>query len=70
MGGHYSDVNLSSVLYTHRIDDDDHIKLKVWSAPGRTKPGFEEAMKQSFRTAHKGESFGPSCKFLIGAPVQ
>ena len=59
-GGHYADINLSSVLFTHRIDDESHVKLQVWSAPGLTKPLFEEAMKQKFRPAKKGESFGPS----------
>ncbi|KAI8992732.1 glycosyl hydrolases family 38 N-terminal domain-containing protein [Trametes punicea] len=59
-GGHFSDVNLSSVLYVHRIDNQENIKLEVWSAPGLSKPSFEEAMKQKFRPAKKGESFGPS----------
>ncbi|KAK0458541.1 glycoside hydrolase family 38 protein [Desarmillaria tabescens] len=59
-GGHYSDMNLSSVLFTHRVDNDTHVKLQVWSAPGLTKPTFKEAMKQDFRPARKGDSFGPS----------
>ncbi|TFK83854.1 glycoside hydrolase family 38 protein [Polyporus arcularius HHB13444] len=59
-GGHFADVNLSSVLFTHRIDNKEHVKLEVWSAPGLSKPTFEEAMKQKFRPASKGESFGPS----------
>ena len=61
-GGHFADVNLSSVLFTHRLDNQEHVKLEVWSAPGLTKPSFEEAMKQKFRPAKKGESFGPSCE--------
>ena len=52
-GGRYSDVNLSSILFTHCIDNDDHVKLQVWSAPGTSKPTFEEAMKQRFRPAKK-----------------
>lgn len=28
-GGHYSDVNLSSILFTHRIDNAEHVKLQV-----------------------------------------
>ena len=28
-GGRYSDLNLASVLYTHRLDDQEHVKLKV-----------------------------------------
>ncbi|KAI0319402.1 glycoside hydrolase family 38 protein [Amylostereum chailletii] len=59
-GGHFSNVNLSSLLYTQRIDDQDHIKLEVWSAPGLSKPSFQEAMKQDYKPAKKGDSYGPS----------
>ncbi|KAF7980211.1 hypothetical protein HWV62_39313 [Athelia sp. TMB] len=63
-GGHFSDVNLSHVLYTHRLDGPEYIKLQVWSAPGLTKPTFDEAMKalkeKKFKPAKKGDSFGPS----------
>ncbi|EGN94808.1 glycoside hydrolase family 38 protein [Serpula lacrymans var. lacrymans S7.3] len=59
-GGHFSDVNLSSVLFTHRLDAPEYVKLQVWSAPGLTKPFFEEATKQKFKPAKKGDSFGPS----------
>ncbi|KAH9958156.1 glycoside hydrolase family 38 protein [Russula dissimulans] len=60
-GGHFADVNLSSVLFTHRLDDSDHVHLQRWSAPGITKPTFQEALKQDFQLAKKGESIGPSC---------
>ncbi|KAH7908394.1 glycoside hydrolase family 38 protein [Hygrophoropsis aurantiaca] len=59
-GGHFADVNLSSILFTHRIDDPESVSLKVWSAPGLTKPLFDEAIKQEFKPAKKGDSFGPS----------
>ena len=61
-GGHFSDVNLSSVLFTARLDDGDHVQLQRWSAPGITKPGFKEAIKKEFQPAKKGESIGPSCE--------
>ncbi|KAF8900480.1 glycoside hydrolase family 38 protein [Gymnopilus junonius] len=61
-GGHFSDVNLSSVLFTHRVDSSEYVKLRVWSAPGLSKPTFEEALQQKFKTARKGDSFGPSCE--------
>ncbi|ETW79602.1 glycoside hydrolase family 38 protein [Heterobasidion irregulare TC 32-1] len=61
-GGHFSDVNLSSVLFTQRIDGAEHVKLQVWSAPGLTKPSFQEAMTKEFKPAKKGDSFGPSCE--------
>ncbi|QRV99556.1 glycoside hydrolase family 38 protein [Ceratobasidium sp. AG-Ba] len=59
--GSYASLNLPALMFTHRIDDADHVKLQVWSAPGRTKPSFKEAMKQEFRPAKKGQQFGPSC---------
>jgi hypothetical protein len=61
-GGHFADVNLSSVLFTHRLDDSKHVQLQRWSAPGITKPSFQEALKQDFQPAKKGESIGPSCE--------
>ncbi|KAF6748244.1 alpha-mannosidase [Ephemerocybe angulata] len=64
-GGHYSDVNLSSILFTQREDGPEYVKLKVWSAPGLSKPTFDEAMQQKFRTAKKGDSFGPSFTLYI-----
>ncbi|KAI0799601.1 glycosyl hydrolases family 38 N-terminal domain-containing protein [Irpex lacteus] len=65
-GGHFSDVNLSAMLFTHRLDDQHHVKLQVWSAPGLSKPDFKEALEQKFRPARKGEAFGPS--FSINIP--
>ncbi|PCH42793.1 glycoside hydrolase family 38 protein [Wolfiporia cocos MD-104 SS10] len=59
-GGHYAGVNLASVLFVHRLDGPNYVKLQVWSAPGLSKPTFEEAMKQQFKPAKKGDSFGPS----------
>ncbi|KII92975.1 glycoside hydrolase family 38 protein [Plicaturopsis crispa FD-325 SS-3] len=59
-GGHFADVNLSSILFTHRVDNAELVKLQVWSAPGLSKPSFAEAMKQKFKPAKKGDSFGPS----------
>lgn len=60
IGGHFSEVNLSSSLFTHRLHDSEHVKLEVWSAPGLSKPTFKEAMKQTFKPANKGLSLGPS----------
>jgi len=60
-GGRYSDLNLSAVLFTERKDDKNHVELKVWSAPGRSKPSFKEAMTNEFVPAKKGQNFGPSC---------
>ncbi|KIK17686.1 glycoside hydrolase family 38 protein [Pisolithus microcarpus 441] len=65
LGGHFADVNLSSKLFVHRLDGPGVVDLQVWSAPGLTKPLFAEAMRQKFRPAKKGESFGPSLKMTI-----
>jgi alpha-mannosidase len=64
-GGHFGDVNLSTALYTERLDSDKYVKLELWSAPGLTKPSFEEAMKQKFKKAGKGEVLGPSCELVF-----
>jgi alpha-mannosidase len=69
LGGHFADVNLSSVLFTHKLDGEENVKLEVWSAPGRSKPGFEEAMKQEFKPAKKGDRFGPSCECSVPGRV-
>ncbi|WWD20554.1 hypothetical protein CI109_105030 [Kwoniella shandongensis] len=60
LGGHYRDYNLSALLYAHKLDDPEHVKLEVWSAPNRSKPSFEEAKRQVYKPAKKGDSFGPS----------
>jgi alpha-mannosidase len=65
IGGHHASQNLSSALFTHRIDDAAHIEMIYWSAPGRSKPGFDEAKRQlngRGKKATKGMEFGPSCK--------
>ncbi|ORX40242.1 alpha-mannosidase [Kockovaella imperatae] len=40
IGGTYAETNLSSVLIKARCDD---VRLEMWSAPGHTKPTFDEA---------------------------
>ena len=62
-GGRYSSLNLAAVLFTARKDDKDHVRLSAWSAPGRSKPSFDEAMQQEFKPATKGDTFGPSCTY-------
>ena len=65
LDGRYGDVNLNSLLFAERIDDTEHVKLKGWNAPARTKPSFQEAMKQHFVDISKGYAFGPSCTCSI-----
>jgi len=59
-GGQYGGYNLSPLLCAHRLDDAEHVKLEVWSAPGRSKPTFAEATRQSYKPAKKGDQFGPA----------
>ena len=37
-----------------------HVKLWKWSAPNQDRPTFAEAVKQEFKEASVGDSFGPS----------
>ncbi|TRM58025.1 glycoside hydrolase family 38 protein [Schizophyllum amplum] len=59
-GGHYAGHNLSSALY--KVNRDDLVRLKSWSAPGLTKPSYAEAMAHidEFKPAKKGDRYGPS----------
>ncbi|ORX36383.1 putative alpha-mannosidase [Kockovaella imperatae] len=60
IGGNFADYNLSSVLWTHRIDDRKHVNVSVWSAPGHSKPPFSEAINQKYKPTQKGDDFGPA----------
>lgn len=68
-GGHFASQNLSSILERDRIDDEQHVKMRVWSAPGEEKPGFQEATQafipgktgvEGCRAYKKGDRLGPS----------
>ncbi|KAJ2811264.1 Glycoside hydrolase, 38 vacuolar alpha mannosidase [Coemansia furcata] len=58
--GQWRDVNLKSVIEYLRVSGEPHVSLEVWSAPGQDRPAFEHAVKQKYRPAHIGETFGPS----------
>ncbi|PWN91943.1 putative AMS1-alpha-mannosidase [Acaromyces ingoldii] len=60
IGGQYSNWNLSSVLFEGKTDHKDVIRLERWDPPAGTKPSFDEAKKQDYRKAEKGQTFGPS----------
>lgn len=65
-GGHFASQNLSSILERQRIDDASNVQMRVWSAPGESKPGFVEAIrnfdagKDECKPYHKGDVLGPS----------
>jgi alpha-mannosidase len=63
--GHFASQNLSSVLERQRVDSDEFVQLSVWSAPGETKPSFQEAMEQMGQSGNskpykKGDVLGLS----------
>lgn len=61
--GEYRDLNLAHYYDRSRIDDENFIKLKVFSVPDLQRPSFQEAMamaKGNWHPTHKGDLFGPS----------
>jgi alpha-mannosidase len=63
--GHFASQNLSSILERQRIDSDEFVQLSVWSAPGESKPSFQEAVKQlgqsgDLKPYRKGDRLGLS----------
>lgn len=61
-GGQYRAQGLLPKLYDGRLDKAENVKLSVWDAPDLSRPTFEEATKKGneYRTAAKGDWFGPS----------
>ncbi|EXJ69120.1 alpha-mannosidase [Cladophialophora psammophila CBS 110553] len=59
-GGQYEKENLLAKLYHNVCDDEDHVKLSVYSPPNLTRPTFHDATSHAFRRTHRGESFGPA----------
>ncbi|KAJ9496005.1 Glycoside hydrolase, 38 vacuolar alpha mannosidase [Exophiala xenobiotica] len=59
-GGQYQKESLLDKLYHNICDDDDHVKLSVYSPPNSARPTFKEATSHTFKPTHRGESFGPS----------
>lgn len=61
-GGQYRQQSLLAKLYDGHVSGGEHVKLHVWSAPGSSRPTFDEATKKEndYRETRIGESFGPS----------
>ncbi len=61
--GHFASQNLSSILERQRVSGEEWVRMTVWSAPGETKPSFQEvqesllASTQAYKLGHK---LGPS----------
>ncbi|KAL1958715.1 hypothetical protein VTO42DRAFT_3834 [Malbranchea cinnamomea] len=58
--GQYQGHNLIAKLYEATVDDENHVKLSVYSVPNLERPTFEEATKNEFKPTRRGASFGPS----------
>ncbi|KAK2788079.1 Glycoside hydrolase, 38 vacuolar alpha mannosidase [Onygenales sp. PD_12] len=59
-GGQYSGQNLVAKYYEATNDDEEHVKLSVYSVPDLARPSFEEATSHEFKPTKRGASFGPS----------
>ncbi|EDN07767.1 alpha-mannosidase [Histoplasma capsulatum] len=59
-GGQYSGQNLVAKYYEATNDDEQHVKLSVYSVPNLARPSFKEATANKFKPTKRGESFGPS----------
>ncbi|PGH05440.1 alpha-mannosidase [Blastomyces parvus] len=59
-GGQYSGHNLVAKYYEATNDDEQHVKLSVYSVPDLARPSFKDATSHEFRPTRRGESFGPS----------
>jgi hypothetical protein len=63
LGGPFAGENLSSALEVERIHDEEHVWMRVWSAPVDTKITFSQARSElldSSRKYEKGTVLGPS----------
>lgn len=63
VGGHYAAHNLSAALDRARLRGGDSVRMTLWSAPGQSKPSFDEAVAQlavSDRQLSVGDELGPS----------
>jgi alpha-mannosidase len=59
-GGQYEHENLRDKLYHATCDDEDHVKLSVYSPPGQSRPTFKDATSHTFKPTRRGQSFGPA----------
>ena len=46
--------------YEATNDDEQHVKLSVYSVPDLARPSFDEATSHEFKPTSRGTSFGPS----------
>ena len=58
--GQWEKNNLIAMMKEAVADGHPHVKIFVWSAPGQTRPTFEEAVSHKFSPTETGKWFGPS----------
>ncbi|KAI5299286.1 Glycoside hydrolase, 38 vacuolar alpha mannosidase [Ascosphaera atra] len=58
--GQFTHLNLPAKYYNATVEDDKHIQISSWSAPGETRPKFNDVMKHDFKPCKIGDEFGPS----------
>jgi len=63
LGGPFAGENLSSALELERVHDEQHVWMRLWSAPPELKISFSEArsaLSRSSQRYEKGTALGPS----------
>lgn len=65
LGGHYTGHNLTAALERGRVTGEEWVRMRVWSAPGTSKPTFEQGAaalrnQADVKPFKKGDSLGPS----------
>ncbi|KAK2865183.1 hypothetical protein FQN49_003829 [Arthroderma sp. PD_2] len=58
--GQYQKHNLLDKFYYGSNDDEEHVKLWVYSVPDLARPSFKDAVNNEFKPTSRGNSFGPS----------
>ncbi|EER25893.1 Glycosyl hydrolases family 38 protein [Coccidioides posadasii C735 delta SOWgp] len=58
--GQYQGHNLVAKYHEAIVDDEQHVKLSVYSVPDLQRPPFKDVVSKQFKPTKGGEVFGPS----------
>ncbi|EEP82819.1 hypothetical protein UREG_07684 [Uncinocarpus reesii 1704] len=58
--GQYQGHNLVAKYFEATNDDEQHVKLSVYSVPNLERPAFKHVVSKEFKPTKRGEVFGPS----------
>ncbi|WEW59996.1 Glycoside hydrolase, 38 vacuolar alpha mannosidase [Emydomyces testavorans] len=58
--GQYQGQNLLAKFFEATVDDEQHVKLSVYSVPNLERPAFKDVVNKEFKPTRRGEVFGPS----------